>query len=62
MNIFKATKFTWWQLGLLKWAVLFIGVAVGATWPELFARYAVALLIVGLVLSAYLGYVWLQKK
>ena len=62
MNIFKSTNFTWWQLGLLKWAVLFIGIAVGATWPEVFSSYAVLLLIIGLVLSVYLGVIWFRSK
>ncbi len=29
MNIFTSTKFTWWQLSMLKWAVFCIGIAVG---------------------------------
>ncbi len=62
MNIFKSTNFTWWQLGMLKWAVLFIGIAIGATWPDLFSKYVVLLLVVGLVLSAYLGVVWFRAK
>jgi hypothetical protein len=62
MNIFKSTRFTWWQLGLLKWAVLFIGIAAGATWPELLAPYALILLAIGLVISLYLGVVWLHNK
>lgn len=62
MNLFKSTKFTWWQLGLLKWAVLFIGVAVGATWPELLAPYALVLLVIGLIISVYLGVVWLRDE
>jgi hypothetical protein len=62
MNIFKSTRFTWWQLGLLKWAVLFIGIAVGATWPEVFAPYAVQLLILGLIASCYLSVVWLRRS
>lgn len=62
MNLFKSTNFAWWQLGLLKWAVLFIGIAIGATWPQVFAQYAKLLLIVGLVISAYLIYVWSGRR
>lgn len=62
MNIFRTTTFTWWQIGCLKWAVLFIGIAIGATWPEVFAPYAVPLLIIGLVLSVYLAIVWARGK
>jgi len=47
---------------MLKWAVLFIGIAVGATWPEVFARYVIFLLVVGLALSGYLATVWFRNK
>ncbi|MFM2330963.1 MAG: hypothetical protein RLZZ26_470 [Candidatus Parcubacteria bacterium] len=62
MNIFTPTTFTWWQMGLLKWAVLCIGIAIGSTWPGVFAPHSVALLVVGLVISAYLAVVWFNKK
>lgn len=61
MNILKPITLTWWQVGLLKWAVFVIGVALGATWPELFAPHTVKLLVVGLVLSAYLTWVWFRQ-
>ncbi len=62
MNIFKSTQFTWWQLGMLKWAVLFIGVAIGATWSEVFVRFNIILLVIGLLLSIYPAMVWFRDK
>lgn len=62
MNIFKPTTFTWWQIGLLKWAVFFIGIVVGAQWPEVFAPYAALLLVLGLLISLYLVTVWVRNK
>ncbi len=62
MTIFKTTKFTWWQIGMLKWAVLFSGIAVGATWPDLFVDYATILATVGLLMGVYLGVVWMRTK
>lgn len=62
MNIFKPTTLTWWQVGMLKWAVFLIGIAVGATWPEIFAKYTVTFLVIGLLLSIYLTKVWLTNK
>ncbi len=53
---------TWWQVSLLKWAVFLIGIAVGATWPELFAKYTVIFIVIGLVLSLYLFKVWVSNK
>ncbi len=61
MNIFSSTTFTWWQLGLLKWAVFLIGIAVGASWPEIFAQNAVILLVIGLCISVYLFIVWRRQ-
>ncbi len=40
MNIFKATIFTLYEIGALKWSVLLIGIACGVTWPEIFSKYA----------------------
>jgi hypothetical protein len=51
MRIFKSTTFTWWELGMLKWTGLSVGIAIGATWPDIFAHYAGALLIVAFVLA-----------
>jgi hypothetical protein len=62
MNIFKSLTLTWWQVGMLKWAVFLIGIAVGATWPELLAKYTTFFLTVGIVISLYLTKVWLNNK
>lgn len=62
MNIFKKTTLTWWQVSLLKWAVFLIGVAVGATWPELFAKYTTAFVCIGLLISIYLFKIWISNK
>lgn len=62
MNIFKPTTFTWWQIGLLKWAVLLIGIAIGATWSDALVAYVPLMLAVGLLLSVYLLVVWSRNK
>ena len=61
MKIFKSATFTWKQLGALKWGVFILGIAIGSMWPEVFAQYARSLLIIGLVLSLYAGYVWIKQ-
>lgn len=58
MNIFSSTTFTWWQLGLLKWAVFLIGIAVGAHWSSFFAPNAKIFIVIGLIISVYLFFVW----
>ncbi len=62
MNIFKPTTFSWEQLGLLKWGTLFIGVAIGAYWPEIFAPYALALVIIGLILCISPALAWFKER
>ncbi len=62
MTIFSSTTFTWYQLGALKWAVFLIGLAAGATWPKIFAQYAVYFLVLGILLSLYVGVVWFKQK
>jgi len=61
MHIFKSTTLTWWQLGMLKWAVLCIGIAVGAEWADFFAPYKIVLLVAGLLVSVYLAFVWARN-
>jgi hypothetical protein len=62
MHPFRPMTFTWWQISGLKAAVFAVGLAVGSTWPNIFAPYAVLLLIAGLLLSIYLAVVWARKK
>lgn len=62
MNPFKSTRFTWWQLGMLKWTTLFFGLAIGSTWPEVFAPYAEILALIAVVAGAYLAFVWFRNK
>lgn len=61
MNIFKSSTFTWYEIGALKWAVFLIGIAVGAKWAGVFLPNALWLLIAGLALSAYVGFVWVKQ-
>ena len=62
MNLFKSTRFNWWQLGILKWATLFFGIAIGSLWPSVFAPYAYVLLVIGIVAGIYLALVWMKGK
>jgi hypothetical protein len=58
MNLFKPTMFTWKQLGSLKWGVLFIGIAIGAQWPDFFTPYVLILVIIGLILCIPPALAW----
>lgn len=52
---------SWWQVGILKLAVLCFGVAVGANWPAAFQPYTTLLVIVGAVSGLSIAYVWLKQ-
>lgn len=61
MNIFTPTTFSWEELGIFKWAVFLIGIAVGAAWPSIFAPYALSIFIAGLLLSIPPAVVWFRE-
>jgi len=61
MKIFKTGCYCWWQIGLLKLALLFIGVVIGAYWPTVFLPYTVPLLLVAIILGIYLLIIWVRQ-
>jgi hypothetical protein len=61
MHFFKSRSLEWWQLGILKLALISFGVAVGARWPEAFSSYVGFLFAGALVLGAYIAFVWFRK-
>ena len=61
MNIFKDRTFNWWQVGLIKISLLFIGIGIGSYWAEAFYFIAFPLIIIGLVIGIYLAVTILQK-
>ena len=61
MNIFRNYTFTWWQAGILKISVVCIGVAIGANWPEVFAKYTTLLIVIAVVLGIYLAVISFKK-
>ena len=61
MNFFKPFALKWWQGGLFKIAMVSLGIAIGATWPDLFSGWRPALLIVFVLFSIYLFWIWLKQ-
>jgi hypothetical protein len=53
MNLFKTYSFTWWQVGVLKLALLSIGVLIGARWPEFWNGLTTTVIGVAVVATAY---------
>lgn len=50
-----------YDIGVIKLAIGFIALAVGATWPEVFAPYSKFLFVVGLGAGLYALYMWAKK-
>jgi hypothetical protein len=61
MNIFKKAEMQVWEIGLIKMALFFMGIAVGANWPEIFGQYVWPLFIVGIAAGLYTFYIWMKK-
>jgi len=61
MKIFKNYTYSWWQIGLLKLALLCFGVAIGAYWHEVFSGYITILIVAGIILGIYIGFISLKK-
>jgi len=61
MKIFKDTIMSTWDIGLIKLAVGCMGIAIGATWADIFAPYAMILFIVGILAGLYALYSWTKK-
>ena len=62
MKIFRNYTYSWWQIGLLKLALLSIGIAIGARWYEVFLPYFIALVVFGLVFGFCLLFVSLGQR
>lgn len=61
MNLLKSETLTWWQMGILKLSVLFIGIAIGANWPSAFVPYSALIVLLGLCGGIYIGYIWFYE-
>lgn len=61
MTIFKTVQMSSWDIGVLKLAVGFIGIAIGSTWADIFAPYALIFSIIGLAAGLYAVYTWAKK-
>jgi hypothetical protein len=62
MNIFKKNvQMNYWELAPIKLAMICVGIAIGATWPEIFGPYNWVIFGVGLATGLYALYSWLKK-
>jgi len=61
MNIFKTFTLKWWQTGVFKLGMLFLGIAIGTYWHALFSGCLVVLAIAAAVSLAYISYLWWKQ-
>ena len=61
MKIFKNVLMSTCDIGVIKIAVAFMAVAIGSTWPEVFAPYAKVLFAIGILAALYALYGWMKK-
>ncbi len=45
MNPFQSVTFTWWEVGLLMFWILALGLAIGSMWLAVFVRWRDMLLV-----------------
>jgi len=61
MNLFKSYTFTWWQIGILKLALLSIGIVIGAYWHDFFGANLTAFIIIAAVANIIIMFISLKQ-
>ncbi len=62
MNIFRNYTFTWWQVGILKLALLSLGIAIGSYCANTFLPYIPILIILAFALGIYIAFVSFRQR
>jgi len=61
MKLFKTVLMNWREIGLIKFTMLFVGIAIGSTWSSVFASYALIIFTIAIVMGLYSLFSWLKK-
>lgn len=62
MNPFHDYTFQWWEVSILKFALLLFGIAIGAYWSDIFTDWIVLIFILALILGIYSSYAAFKQK
>jgi len=62
MNPFQDYKFKWWEVAILKFALLLFGIAIGSYWSEVFADWLVFIFVAAFILGIYSSYAAFKQK
>ena len=61
MNLFKSYTFTWWQIGILKLALLSLGAVIRAYWYDFFRANLIAFIIIAIIASVIIMFISLKQ-
>jgi hypothetical protein len=61
MRIRKSFTLKWWETSLFKISMISLGLLVGASWPQIFLQFRSVLIVLFVVPSAYLTWVWWKQ-
>ena len=61
MNLFKSYTFTWWQIGILKLALLSLGAVIGAYWHDFVGANLTAFIIIAIIASIIIMFIALKQ-
>ncbi len=59
--MFKTAPMNAWEFAPVKLAMLCVGIAIGAQWPEVFGPYIMPIFIIGLAVGIYAAIAWMKK-
>ncbi len=61
MNLFKQTIWKWWELKIIAWGALFLGISIGTTFATTLANWTGIFFIGFIVLWIYILLAWYKK-
>lgn len=61
-NLFRPTLLEWWQMGILKFALVSVGVLLVIYFPKFFKKYKSMWWLIAIVGTVYLLFVWFSQK
>jgi len=62
MNLFKTFKLKWWQVSLLKIAMVSFGIILGVYLKDVLENYLGIFWILFLIPATYITYIWWKQK
>jgi len=61
MKLFKSKTMGVWDIGIIKFTMLLIGIAIGSNWSYIFAPYALKIFAIALLIGLFSLFSWLKE-